>query len=115
MRPNPQQWPFPSIGSGLWPVVIQSIRWIMDDMDYNGSVFGLLLETELVAVAALSLAAVGCLKRERRIALPADFLVAVVLLGDGGDSRVHHTAPQSQHQVQSRLLLDVVVRQTAAV
>ena len=51
-------------------------------------------------MTAFSLAAVGGLDREGGVALPADLLVAVVFLGDGGDGGVHDSSPQSQHQVQ---------------
>ena len=79
------------------------------------SVLGLLLESELVAVAALSLAAIGGLERQGRIALPADLLIAVELLGNSRNSGIHSASPQSEHEVQSGLLLDVVVRKGATV
>ena len=79
------------------------------------SVLGLLLESELVAVAALSLAAIGGLERQGRIALPADLLIAVELLSDGCDSGIHGATTKSKHEVEGRLFLDVVVGQTATV
>jgi hypothetical protein len=66
-------------------------------------------------VAALSLAAVGGLEGEGGIALPADLLVAVELLGDGGDGGIHGSSSESEHEVEGGLLLDVVVGKTAAV
>ena len=41
----------------------------------------------------------------------ADHLVAVVLLGQDPQAGLDDTAPESEHQVEGRLLLDVVVRQ----
>ncbi len=66
-------------------------------------------------MSALSLSAVGGLEGEGGVALAADFLIAVELLGDGGDGGVHNTSSESQHQVEGRLLLDVVVGKTATV
>jgi hypothetical protein len=66
-------------------------------------------------VAALSLTAVGGLQGESGVALPADFLVAIELLGNGCDGGVHNSTPQTEHQVQGGLLLDVVVGQTSSV
>ena len=66
-------------------------------------------------MAALSLPAVGGLEWQRGVALPAHLLVAVELLGDGCHGWVHGAAPQPQHEVESGLLLDVVVGKTAAV
>ena len=58
-------------------------------------------------------AAWGCLKTY--VALAADHLVAVELAGQGLQGGLDDTTAQAEHQVQSRLLLDVVVRQGAAV
>jgi hypothetical protein len=41
----------------------------------------------------------------------ANHLLAVVLPGQSGQGRLDDTTSESQHQVQSRLLLDVVVAQ----
>ena len=68
-------------------------------MNEAGSIFGLLLEPELVSVPALSLAAVGGLDWQGSVTLAADLLVTVVFLGNSGDSGVHHTTSEPQHQV----------------
>jgi len=60
-------------------------------------------------VAAFSLPAVGGLEGEGGIALSANFLIAVELLGDGGNSGIHGSSSQSKHQVKSGLFLDVIV------
>ena len=41
----------------------------------------------------------------------ADHLVAVVLLGQDPQAGLDDAAPESEHQVEGGLLLDVVVRQ----
>jgi len=96
-------------------------RWEWGGGDYGfklrvlGSVLWLLLESELVAVPALSLAAVGGLEGEGGVAFPANFLVAVEFLGDGCDGGIHHTSSQPEDQVKGGLLLDVVVGKTSAI
>ena len=77
------------------------LRRINEDLNKGSrSIFGFLLESELVAVTALSLSAVSGFDGEGSIALSADFLVAVELLGDGSDSGVHDTSSESEHQVE---------------
>ena len=49
------------------------------------------------------------------VALAADHLVAVVLGGEGLKGRLDDTTTQTEDQVESRLLLDVVVGKSAAV
>jgi hypothetical protein len=49
------------------------------------------------------------------VALAADHLIAVVLGGERLERRLDDAATETEHQVQSRLLLDVVVGQSAAV
>merc|ERR1719310_506474 len=75
----------------------------------------LLLRAELVRVAALLLAAVHGLRRQARVALPADHLVAVVLAREHDERRLHDSAAETKHQVKGRLLLDVVVGERPAV
>merc|ERR1711916_352438 len=75
----------------------------------------LLLGAQLVGAAALLLPAVGGAGRQARVALAAHLLVAVALLGEGGERGLDHTTAQAQHQVEGGLLLDVVVRERAAV
>uniref|UniRef100_A0A453T161 Uncharacterized protein n=1 Tax=Aegilops tauschii subsp. strangulata TaxID=200361 RepID=A0A453T161_AEGTS len=80
-----------------------------------------LLGPDLVAVAALLLAAVGGAAGEARVALAADHLLLLVLEGELQEAGVHDdvlaaaAAPQAEHQVQRRLFLDVVVGQGAPV
>ena len=74
----------------------------------------LLLRSEVVAVAAGLLPAVGGPGVEPGVALPADHLVAVVLLGEDPEAGLNDAATQPQHQVEGGLLLDVVVRQSPA-
>ena len=45
------------------------------------------------------------------VADAADHLVAVVLLGQDPQAGLNDAASESEHQVEGRLLLDVVVRQ----
>lgn len=66
-------------------------------------------------MATLLLAAVGGTWVQTSVALAADHLVAVVLLGENTQRGLNDTATQAEHQVQGRLLLDVVVRQSAAI
>ena len=47
--------------------------------------------------------------------LPANHLLLVVLSRQGHERGLNDTTPETQHQVQSRLLLDVVVRQSPAI
>ncbi|KAH8357067.1 hypothetical protein KR200_009908 [Drosophila serrata] len=75
----------------------------------------LLLGAQVVGVAALLLAAVGGTWVQAGVALAADHLVAVVLLGQDAQRGLNDTTTQAEHQVQGRLLLDVVVGQGAAI
>ena len=47
--------------------------------------------------------------------LSANHLLAVKGLGKGSKSRVEHTTTKAEHQVKSRLLLDVVIGQGSAI
>ena len=75
----------------------------------------LLLDAELVGVTALLLAAVGGARRETGVALAADHLVAVELAGQGLERGLNDTTTETENQVEGRLLLDVVVRESAAI
>ena len=71
-------------------------------------------------MAALALAAVGGLRWETSIALAANHLLALVGGGEGSERGLNlddtdTTATKSQDQVESGLLLNVVVRESAAV
>jgi hypothetical protein len=73
------------------------------------TLFDLLLGAQVVGMAALLLAAVDCMRMQACVALAADHLVTVVLLGKLTKGW------QMQHQVQGGLFLDVVVGQGAAI
>merc|ERR550525_867954 len=75
----------------------------------------LLLGPETVGVPAGLLPAVGGPGVQPGVALPADDLVTVVLLGQDPQGGLYHSSPQSEHQVEGGLLLDVVVRQSPAI
>ena len=75
----------------------------------------LLLNTELVGVATLLLAAVSGTRRKTGIALAADHLLAVVLGGKSLQGGLNDTTTKTEDQVQGGLLLDVVVGQGAAI
>ena len=66
-------------------------------------------------MSALLLPAVDGTGRKAGIALAADFLLAVECPGNGGQRGVKHSTTQTQHEVQRRLLLNVVVAERAAV
>ena len=72
----------------------------------------LLLGSEVVAVAARFLPAVGGPGVEPGVAAPADLLVAVVLLSQDTQGRLDDSSSQSEDQVKGGLLLNVVVRQS---
>ena len=54
-------------------------------------------------------------RRQTGVALAADHLVAVVLGGKGLEGGLDDTTTEAEDQVESRLLLDVVVGKSAAV
>ena len=81
-----------------------------DDLDF---LLQLLLGSEVVAVSARLLPAVGGPGVEPGVAHAADHLVAVVLLGKNPQRWLDDSSTQSQHQVKGGLLLDVVVRQSS--
>ena len=71
-------------------------------------------------LASLALAAVGGLGGQASIALAADHLLALVGAGKGCERGLNFDAAntataETQHQVEGRLLLDVVVRKSAAI
>ena len=76
------------------------------------SLLQLLLGSEVVAVTTLLLPAVHGSGVEPGVAHTTDHLVTVVLLSQDTQRWLNNTASQSQHQVKSGLLLDVVVRQS---
>ena len=79
------------------------------------SLLQLLLRSQLAGVPAGLLPAVSCPGVKPGVALPADHLVTVVLLGQQAKGGLNDPTPQPEHQVEGGLLLDVVVRQGAAI
>ena len=75
----------------------------------------LLLGAELVGMTALSLATVGGTRRKTGIALAANVLLAVVLGSQSLQRGLNDTTTETEHQVESRFLLNVVVRKGAAI
>ena len=80
----------------------------------------LLLGADVTVVATLALSAVSRLGREPGIALAADHLVALVGTGKSGKRWLNldaadTTATKSEDQVKGGLLLNVVVRESAAI
>jgi len=75
----------------------------------------LLLGADAARATALLLAAVGRARVQAGVALATDHLVAVVLLRQHAQRRLNDTTAQTQHQVQRRLLLDVVVAERASI
>ena len=71
-------------------------------------------------MSTLALTAVGGLWRKLGVALSADHLLAFVGSGQGSEGWLNlnaseTTSTESQNQVESGLLLDVVVRESAAI
>lgn len=66
-------------------------------------------------MATFLLATVSRSWGQSSVALPADHLVTVVLLGENSQTRFNHTSSQTQHKVESRFLLDVVVTQSTSI
>ena len=79
------------------------------------ALFDLLLGAQVVGMAALLLAAVDCTRVQACVALAADHLVTIVLLGKLTKGWLNDATMQTQHQVQGGLFLDVVVGQGAAI
>jgi len=75
----------------------------------------LLLWSELVGVAAFLLSAVSGTRWETGVALSADHLLAVELGGKRLERWLNDTTTKTENQVKSRLLLDVVVRESASI
>ena len=80
----------------------------------------LLLWANVTVVATLSLAAVGCLGGQASVALAADHLVALVCTSKSSKrwldlDATDTTATKSEHQVEGGLLLNIVVRKSAAI
>ena len=84
------------------------------------SALNLLLWSDITVVTALSLSAVGGLWWKTSIALSADHFLALELSGESSKSWLnldgtHTSASESEHQMEGRLLLDVVVGKGSSV
>ena len=84
------------------------------------SALHLLLGTDIAVVTAFALAAVGCLGGKASVTLAANHLVAFVRAGKSGKGRLdldgtETTTTKSEDQVKGGLLLNVVVRKSAAI
>ena len=79
------------------------------------SLLQLLLGPEVVGVSALLLAAVDGAGGKTGVALAADHLLTVVLAGEGLEGGLNDTTTEAEHKVEGGLLLDVVVRESAAI
>ena len=69
----------------------------------TNSLLQLLLGADVAGVPALLLAAIGGPRVKTGVALAADHLVAVVLLGQDAQGRFDDPAAEAEHQVQCRL------------
>ena len=65
-------------------------------MDKAARLAAYLLRSQLICVAALLLAAVVGLAVKTRVALAANFLVAVVLTGEDHERRLNNTSTQTK-------------------
>merc|ERR1719352_2038909 len=74
-----------------------------------------LLGPKLVGAATLLLAAVRSTRGKTGVALAADLLLAVVLARKSGKGRVNRPTAETEHEVQGRLLGDVVITECPAV
>jgi len=75
----------------------------------------LLLGADVGGVTTCLFTAVGRPGVEASVALAADHLVAVVLLGQNAKRGLDHTAAKTKDQVEGRLFLDVIVRESTPV
>jgi len=75
----------------------------------------LLFGTKVVGVSAAPFAAIRSPWRKSGVALAANHLLAVVLLGQHAERGLDDAAAEAKHQVERRLLLNVVVGQGATV
>lgn len=88
-------------------------REIMFHNDIN--LFELFLGTKLAGVSAFLLSAVGSTGWKTGVAFSADGLFAIETLSQQGQSGVIDSTTKTKHQMQGRLLLNVVITQSAAI
>jgi len=82
---------------------------------WSSGLLELLLRAEVVGVSTAALAAVRGSGWKSGVAFAANHLLAVVLLRQHAERGLDDAAAKTQHQVERRLLLDVVVGQRATV
>jgi hypothetical protein len=75
----------------------------------------LLLWAQVVGVSALLLTAVGGARMQTSVALTANHFVAVVFLGQNTQRWFNDTTTKTENQMESRLLLDVVIAERATI
>lgn len=75
----------------------------------------LLLGPQVVGVSTFGLPAIGSTWMQPCVTLAANHLVTVVLLRQNPQRGLNDAAPQSQHQMEGGLLLDVVVGEGASI
>jgi hypothetical protein len=75
----------------------------------------LFLGAQLTGMSTLFLSAIGGTGRETRIALSAHGLVAIVPLGQEGQTRVVDSSAKAQYQMQGRFFLNIVIRESTAI
>lgn len=66
-------------------------------------------------MSTLCLTAIGSTRVQSGVTFAANHFVTVVFLGQDTKRRLNNTSSKSQHQMKSRLLLNVVVGQSTAV
>lgn len=86
-----------------------------DDKQSSMSLFELLLWAELACVSALLLSAVLSTGWKTSIALTAHCLITVERFSQEGQRRVVDSASKTQNKMQSTLLLNVIIRESATV
>ena len=84
------------------------------------SALDLLLGSDVTVVTTLSLPAVGCLEGKLDITFSTNHFLALVLSGQSSKGGLdldltHSSSSQAQHEMESGLLLDVVVRKSSSV
>ena len=81
----------------------------------------LLLHAKIRVVTTLTFAAVGCLDWESGVAFTANHLFTLVLSSKRSEGSLNldgtetHSSSETEHQVESGLLLDVVIRKGTAI
>merc|ERR550534_1583347 len=75
----------------------------------------LLFHPQIVGMSALLFATILRTRMQSRITFTTNHLVAIVLLCQQTQTRLNHATSQSQHQMQSGLLLDIVIAQSTTV